>query len=356
MQEYSSSHTETVNRTTPRGTFSNQGRAILFARRSALDPFIDFLKAVGAPIDRWTAKAHIDQALIGDAERLITIPAAYRFLELAARRERMDDLGMIVGQRLTAFQLGAYGESICNAATAHDFLSMGAKLIGNLTGGTRTWLSTEGDLIRLNQHVGGPVGVGRSITDIYTLAIIINTLRQAIGQQWCPAEIRLMAGSQRSLGDRRFWGDAVIDINHQHTSFTISRSDIMTAISAGVRKPSTAASHHRIAIAPMPKDFLSSVEQLILSLRGDVFPDIGIVAHAAGMTHRTLQRRLLLAGTNYRELIKECKTNIAKHWLSATDIPIADISFLLGYSNPSNFARAFCRATGVSPTAFRQVS
>ncbi|MCB9915610.1 MAG: helix-turn-helix domain-containing protein [Planctomycetes bacterium] len=43
----------------------------------------------------------------------------------------------------------------------------------------------------------------------------------------------------------------------------------------------------------------------------------------------------------------------AANWLRQTDRPILDIALDLGYTDPSNFTRAFRRETGVSPRAFR---
>ena len=44
---------------------------------------------------------------------------------------------------------------------------------------------------------------------------------------------------------------------------------------------------------------------------------------------------------------------MAKTWL-ASEMPIGEIAATLGYSEATNFARAFRRLTGISPAAFRR--
>jgi AraC-like DNA-binding protein len=53
-------------------------------------------------------------------------------------------------------------------------------------------------------------------------------------------------------------------------------------------------------------------------------------------------------------LLAEVRARRAVDRLSKADeTPIADLAYELGYSNPSNFTRAFRRQTGVSPEIFR---
>jgi len=44
----------------------------------------------------------------------------------------------------------------------------------------------------------------------------------------------------------------------------------------------------------------------------------------------------------------------AADWLQHTDRPVVEIALDLGYSDASNFTRAFRRQTGVSPSTFRR--
>ncbi len=70
------------------------------------------------------------------------------------------------------------------------------------------------------------------------------------------------------------------------------------------------------------------------------------------MSPRTLQRRLGDEGTSVHALLDEVRRGRAAALLDA-DMAIGEVAYLLGYSEPSAFHRAFRRWTGVTPEAFR---
>jgi AraC-like DNA-binding protein len=86
--------------------------------------------------------------------------------------------------------------------------------------------------------------------------------------------------------------------------------------------------------------------------RGEM--EIEIVARALGMSTRTLQRRLSVAGLSYQELLDATRREAGEKCITDSSLSIAEVAYLLGYSEPAAFHRAFKRWTGVTPQAFRQ--
>ena len=79
---------------------------------------------------------------------------------------------------------------------------------------------------------------------------------------------------------------------------------------------------------------------------------VDVVAKRLGVTARSLQRRLADEGTSFQAVREEVRRELARRYLTE-GLPIADISFLLGFSEPSAFFRAFKRWTGETPLAHR---
>jgi AraC-like DNA-binding protein len=77
------------------------------------------------------------------------------------------------------------------------------------------------------------------------------------------------------------------------------------------------------------------------------------VADALHMSLRSLQRRLSYEGTSYKGLLDETRRELAAHYMAESHRSINEITYLLGFSEPSNFSRAFRRWTGKSPSAYR---
>ena len=80
-------------------------------------------------------------------------------------------------------------------------------------------------------------------------------------------------------------------------------------------------------------------------------------AEIASRMHRsksTLQRQLSAEGTSYRDILESTRRTLAKRYLEEGDYTQAQIAFMTGFSDQSNFARAFKRWTGVSPGQYEK--
>ena len=77
-------------------------------------------------------------------------------------------------------------------------------------------------------------------------------------------------------------------------------------------------------------------------------------AKTLGVSVRTLQRRLGDRDMSFREISDMTRQKLAELFLRDGSIPIADISYRLGYSEPAGFYHAFHRWLGVSPNEYRR--
>lgn len=83
---------------------------------------------------------------------------------------------------------------------------------------------------------------------------------------------------------------------------------------------------------------------------------IDVTARRLGLSSRTLQRRLKPEGTSYKEIVKNTREQLAGHYLTNTQLAYAEISFLLGFEEPSSFFRAYRDWTGETPEQARMAA
>jgi AraC-like DNA-binding protein len=83
-------------------------------------------------------------------------------------------------------------------------------------------------------------------------------------------------------------------------------------------------------------------------------PTLPQVARSLGLSERTLRRRLAGQRTSFQDLLEGCRSSLAGRYLERRDLALAEIAFLLGFSEPSPFYRAFRRWYGLSPERYRQ--
>jgi len=80
----------------------------------------------------------------------------------------------------------------------------------------------------------------------------------------------------------------------------------------------------------------------------------GSVANSLHMSVRTMHRKLVEAGHNFRSLLVEVRRGLAELYILDNSLTLTEISLLLGFSEPSSFSRAFKNWTGSAPSEARQ--
>ena len=80
------------------------------------------------------------------------------------------------------------------------------------------------------------------------------------------------------------------------------------------------------------------------------------IASRLHCSRSTLQRQLSAEGTSYRDILETTRRALATHYLKDGDQSQAQIAFMIGFADQSNFARAFKRWTGVSPGEYRKAA
>jgi AraC-like DNA-binding protein len=78
------------------------------------------------------------------------------------------------------------------------------------------------------------------------------------------------------------------------------------------------------------------------------------IARKVGLSRPTLYRRLRDEGVRYEDLLDELRARMARHYLEADKVSLAEAAYLTGFSDPSAFSRAYLRWTGQRPGATRK--
>jgi AraC-like DNA-binding protein len=72
-----------------------------------------------------------------------------------------------------------------------------------------------------------------------------------------------------------------------------------------------------------------------------------------GVSRRTLHRRLAAQGLRFQQVVDEIRYEFARQLLENTELGIAEIGSIVGYTDPSTFTRGFIRAAGLPPSEWR---
>ena len=117
------------------------------------------------------------------------------------------------------------------------------------------------------------------------------------------------------------------------------------------------------AVEIVANEYLSSLEegavarevrQAIIQMMPSGRSDQDSVARRLYRSRSTLQRQLGAEGTSYRQILESTRQTLAEKYLQSKEYSQADVAFLLGFTDQSNFARAFRRWTGMTPGEYRK--
>ena len=117
------------------------------------------------------------------------------------------------------------------------------------------------------------------------------------------------------------------------------------------------------AVETIANDYLASldegavareVREMIIQMMPSGRSDQESVAKRLYRSRSTLQRQLVAEGTSYRQILESTRQSLAENYLRSDDYSQAEVAFMLGFTDQSNFARAFRRWTGMTPGEFRK--
>jgi len=147
-----------------------------------------------------------------------------------------------------------------------------------------------------------------------------------------------------------------VSFGNQDPALVFARNDLTQPLLGAC--PELAQHHDNIAnqyLAKLDKnDVLALVRQKIVEFLPTGTCTRERVAQAMCMSPTTLQAKLLKRDTSFQEILDETRRDLACSYVLRASGSITEVAFLLGFSDSSNFTRAFRRWTGLSPSSYRQ--
>ncbi|BDM83396.1 AraC family transcriptional regulator [Acaryochloris marina] len=114
--------------------------------------------------------------------------------------------------------------------------------------------------------------------------------------------------------------------------------------------------HKRMQHLEVDAHFRDRVRACLMEILASGQCTMADVAKRLAVSTRTLQRRLQDENTSFKQELSSLRAELANHYLVNTPYSSAEISLLLGYSEPSSFFRAFHLWTGKTPDIVREMS
>ena len=186
---------------------------------------------------------------------------------------------------------------------------------------------------------------------------VIAICRLSTGEQMSPKRIWMRRAPPPPPCEDEFnaFFGAPIKYSAKHNSMLFDQRRIEAALPSG--NIQMAMECERVVVrylAQLDRDNIAAriKAQLLSELPSGTTTDEDI-AKALHLSVRTMQRRLHEENITYKQLLDDTRRELALQYIKDPSVSINEITYLLGYSEPANFSRAFKRWTGQSPCTMR---
>jgi len=297
----------------------------------------------------------VDAAVLADRDNRLPVETFARLWRLIAARcpDRVLALDWIGAWKIT--DAGLMGYLLLNLRTVREAAEVMGRF-GHLVNQGMSPGLTHGPVTSRIRYGLSPVLLATQHVAEVMLASLTLFLRGVLGQDFIPAAVRLPhpATARTPALDRYFRtevrheaGEASLELQNELLDRPLPGADPVLA--AYLRREVDAVVQRIRAPNPVSRECVRRITERL----GAGEPSQSVIARQMAMSERTLQRRLHAEGITFNELLEEARRTIACSYLADRKLAAYEVSFLLGYSEPATFFRAFKRWTGKTPLEYR---
>ncbi|MDH3616487.1 MAG: AraC family transcriptional regulator [Gammaproteobacteria bacterium] len=265
-------------------------------------------------------------------------------------------LGLHIASSISAKQLGLVGYAMYHSNTLRGALNRLARYGRILSDAIQFEIvdTDEHSIFIWQAHpslvaLRHPVELG--------VALVVSMAREITGSDLVPTNVDLPSPRPEAVGAYRSMFRCPVAFDRPLASVTFSRAQLQLP----TQEPDPTLVGYledlsAITLAPLEESdesMIAAVRRALWTMLPGGRPDLWRTATSLGVSARTLQRRLGEEGSSFSRVLDELRRDLSDELLSDRKLAVAEVAFLLGYSEPSAFQRAFRRWRGVSPRRFR---
>ena len=323
-----------------------------------LVPLLTYVAAQGHNSSAFLRDHGVDPTLLHDPEARLPQAQATHIWHSAGQLTQDSNLGIHVAQSVRPGAFGVLGYALSTSETLGMSLQRLCRYQRFLHDVAEVKLTVQAGRATLSHYLAIPGGAPRHVSE-YVLAGWLVTSRQATGVNWNPLEVRFAHSAPDDSSElRRFFG-CILKFENARSEMVFSR-DLLhkPLLKADPNLQAILEAQVVAMIAKLPKGE-AATEAVRRYVAGELCngePTLKLIAPRLHMSPRTLHRRLEEEGTSFRRVLTEVRRELATRHLTERQIAISEIAFLLGFSEPSAFHRAFKRWTGHAPLTYRDLA
>lgn len=292
---------------------------------------------------------------LGAMER-VPLETTQSFLQLVLKVTGDACFGLNFTKFVHPTSFGALSATLMSSSTLRDFCQRLSRYYEFISTNHLLIFEESGDearlIIRKNCEVEPEV---LRVLEDALLSMVLRMIRFMYREDYTPLKVEHIAEaiSGREHDYEAFFG-VPVRFSSRETAIYFSREDLDIPMPAS--NPELSKINERKVIETLAKMDTSDMPSQIYGTLLELLPggnfEKEVVAERFAMTLEEFDEKLAQAGTTFSRLLDNVRCDLAQLYLDEGK-SVTEIAYLLGYSNSSNFTRAYKRWTGNRPSVNR---
>lgn len=314
----------------------------------------DVLRGFGVDHRDVLAALRLDKALLDSPENHMSYRQAEQLVLMSEQWTGCDHIGLLVGQRATLLDMGWLGRLVACQSTAREGLQAFVNHFNVHNTAAIVTIARTNRFSRLTYAICTHGLRDTRHMQMGAVAFMFNMLRELCGPDWLPSRVGIAAYAPPDSRNLEHFLRAPVQFDQEESSITFEDRWLDTALAPVSDEEKRAVlseleARRRAAKLNFPT-LVQFIQRKQLLLGGTSMKD---VARLLSMHRRTLDRRLKEHGVQFRDLLETVKRDVACQLLVDTEMPVQQVAGALRYASAANFATAFRRWSGLTPSAYR---
>lgn len=296
----------------------------------------------------------LDVAVISEHEARVPLSQATRLWARLVELTGDPTFGLSVARFIRPPITHALGQSLLASTSIADAVARVGRYDRTVTTGTELEVKPGASymdlFLRFPHDTIQPSPQGRDCT----LALLMNAFRSVAGNDFLPVKVTV---SHADFGLAKRYRDVFgceIQFDAPRDSMRIDKETFNKPGNYG--NPELAREIDKIS-----EQYLRKLDSPAISYRVQHLIQQGLpsgqlsqdeIARRLNRSISSLRRDLQNEGTSYKTLLEETREALARAYIQDGRHSLAEVTYLLGFSDQANFTRAFRRWTGSTPSEF----
>lgn len=322
----------------------------------AVRKLLSMLAEAGLDPAPLVAEVGLEPALVADRDARVPLEKLHALWEATLRVLPRPEGAVLGAESYSPGDYGLVGFVAMNSATLGEALRHVVRFVGLWTDEPGMDLHEDGTLA-VAYRVGFADRLGLRCATEAAPAEILHGARLLTQRRVTPREVRFTHPAPADVSAHEAFFGCAVRFRAADNAMVLERDDLAlplpkadAQLGAFLRTVANEALAKRADRAASPLD---RIRELIAEELQKGVPSLESVAKRTATSERTLRRRLEDQGTSFRALLDETRAELARGYVRDRRLPLSEVAFLLGFSEPSAFHRAFKRWTDSTPSAWR---